>query len=55
VLPLFVRASIRYQNLVSITASIQFKFGMLIYDIKTQVKIDLGYNPLIFDRVMGLL
>jgi len=37
------------------TASIQFKFGMLIYTIKTQVKFDLGYNPLIFDRVMGLV
>jgi len=39
------------------TASIQFKFGMLIYmyNIKTQVKFDLGYNLLIFDRVMGLL
>jgi len=37
------------------TASIQFKFGMLIYIIKTQVKFDLGNNPLIFDRVMGLL
>ena len=31
------------------TALIQFKFGMLIYNIKTQVKFDLGYNP-----VMGL-
>jgi len=28
---------------------------MLIYNIKTQVEFDLGYNPLIFDRVMGLL
>ena len=37
------------------TASIQFKFYMFIYNIKTQVKFDLGYNPLIFDRVMGLL
>jgi len=37
------------------TASIQFKFGMLIYNIKTQVKFDLGYNPLILDRVMSLL
>jgi len=27
---------------------------MLIYNIKTQVEFDLGYNPLIFDRVMGL-
>jgi len=36
------------------TASIQFKFGMLIYNIKTQVKFGLGYNPLIFDGVMGL-
>jgi len=35
--------------------SIQFKFGMLIYNIKTQVKFDLGYNPLILDGVMGLL
>jgi len=37
------------------TASIQLKFGMLIYNIKTQVKFDLGNNPLIFDGVMGLL
>jgi len=37
------------------TASIQFKFGMLIYNIKTHVKFDLGYNPLIFYGVMGLL
>ena len=37
------------------TASIQFKFGMLIYNIKTQIEFDFGYNPLIFDRVMGLL
>jgi len=37
------------------TASIQFKFGILKYNIKTQVKLDLGYNPLIFDGVMGLL
>jgi len=37
------------------TASIQFKFGMLIYNIKTQVKFDLGYNPLLFYGVMGLL
>ena len=28
---------------------------MLIYNIKTQVEFDLGYNPLFFDRVMGLL
>ena len=28
---------------------------MLIYNVKTQVEFDLGYNPLIFDRVMGLL
>jgi len=27
---------------------------MLIYNIKTQVKFDLGYNPLIFYGVMGL-
>jgi len=33
------------------TASIQFKFGMLTYNIKTQVKFDLGYNSLIFDGV----
>ena len=33
------------------TASIQLKFGMLIYNIKTQVKFDLGYNPLIFDEL----
>jgi len=37
------------------TASIQFKFSMLIYNIKTQVEFDLGCNPLIFDGVMGLL
>jgi len=37
------------------TASIQFKFGMLIYNFKTQVEFDLGYNPLLFDRVMDLL
>ena len=37
------------------TASIQFKFNMLIYNIKTQVELDLGYNPLIFDGVIGLL
>jgi len=37
------------------TASIKFKFGMLIYNIKTKVKFDLGYNPLIFDGFMGLL
>jgi len=30
------------------TASIQFKFGMLIYNIKTQVEFNLAYNPLIF-------
>ena len=28
---------------------------LLIYNIKTQVKFNLGYNPLIFDGVMGLL
>ena len=27
---------------------------MLIYNIKTQVRFHLGYNPLIFDGVMGL-
>jgi len=27
---------------------------MLIYNIKTQVEFDLGYNPLIFNGVMGL-
>jgi len=37
------------------TASIPFIFGMLIYNIKTQVEFDLGYNPLVFDGVMGLL
>ena len=35
------------------TASIEFKFGMLIYNIKTQVKFDLGYNPLFFLRSNG--
>jgi len=37
------------------TASIQFKFGMLIYNIKTQVEFNLGYNPLILYGVMGFL
>ena len=37
------------------TASIKFKFSMLIYNIITQVKFDLGYNLLIFDGVIGLL
>jgi len=37
------------------SASIQFKFSIMIYNIKTQVKFDFGYNPLIFDGVMGLL
>ena len=37
------------------TASIQFKFGMLIYNIKTQVEFDLSYNPLIFDIIIGFL
>jgi len=36
------------------TASIPFIFGMLIYNIKTQADFDYGYNPLIFDGVMGL-
>jgi len=36
------------------TASIQIKFGMLIYNIKTHVEFDFGYNPLIFDEVRGL-
>ena len=31
------------------------KFGMLIYNIQTQVEFDLGYNPIIFDGVMGFL
>jgi len=26
---------------------------MLMYNIETQVKFDLGYNPLIFDGVMA--
>ena len=67
VLPLSVRSSVRpwvRPSDINIwcplnnfwkTASIQFKFGMLIYNIKTQVKLDLGYNPHIFDGVMGLL
>jgi len=42
-------------SVTPVRASIQFKFGMLIYNIKTQVELDLGYNPLIFDWVMGLL
>ena len=33
------------------TKSIQFKFGMLIFNIKTQVKFDLGYNPPIFTEL----
>jgi len=37
------------------TSSIRFIFGMLIYNIKTQVMFDLGYNSLICDGVMGLL
>jgi len=37
------------------TASIQIKFSMLKYIIKTQIKFHLGYNPLISDGVMGLL
>jgi len=37
------------------TESIRFIFGMLIYNFKTQVKFDLGYNPQIFDGVIGLL
>jgi len=63
VLPLSVRACVCLSvnkiwcplNNYLKTASIQFKFGMLIYNIKTQVKFDLGYNPLIFDGVMDLL
>jgi len=61
VLPLSVRASVRpllkfgVRSITFERLSIQFKFGMLIYKIKTQVEFDLGYNPLIFDRVMGLL
>jgi len=35
------------------TASIPFTFGMLMYNIKTQVKFDLGYNSLIFDGSNG--
>ena len=61
-LPLSVRACVRPSviktwcplNTFLKTASIQFKF-FLIYNIKTQVKFDLGYNPLIFDGVMGHL
>jgi len=33
------------------TASIQFKFGMLIYNFKTQVEVNLGYNPLFFTEL----
>jgi len=35
------------------TASIQFKFGMLMYNIKTQVEFDLGYeyNPLVLTEL----
>jgi len=59
----FVRASVR-PSVIKIkcplnnfwkTASIRFKLGMLIYNIKTQVDFDFGYNPLIFYGVMGLL
>jgi len=32
-------------------ASIRFIFGMLIYNIKTQVEFDLGYNTLIFTEL----
>jgi len=42
-------------NNFSKTASIRFIFGMLMYNIKTQFKFDLGYNPLIFYGLMGLL
>jgi len=61
VLPLPVRAFVRQSeiwcpfNNFWKTASIQFKSGMLIYNIKTQVNFDLGFNPLSFDWVMGLL
>jgi len=63
VLPLSVRA-LFHPSIIKIwcplnnfgkTALIQFKFSMLIYNIKTQVEFNLGYNPLIFDGVMGLL
>jgi len=58
---LCVRSSVRPSEIWCLlnnfwkTALIQFKFGMFIYNIKTQVKFDLGYNPLFFDGVMGLL
>jgi len=39
----------------SITFERLHRFDMLILNIKTQVKFDLGYNTLIFDGVMGLL
>ena len=63
-LPLSVLAFVRPFAVIKIwcplnnflkAASIPFIFGMLIYNIKTQVEFDLGYNPLIFDEVMGLL
>ena len=51
-----VRPSVRPLSKFGVRSiTIQFKFGMLIYNIKTQVEFDLGYNPLIFDRVMGIL
>ena len=39
----------------SIKSWCPLKFGMFIFNIKTQVEFDLGYNPLFFDGVMGLL
>ena len=49
-----VRACVRDSVRPSVI-KIQFKFGMLIYNIKTQVEFDLDYNSLIFGGVMGLL
>ena len=60
VLPLsvhsFVRPSEIWCLLNNFWKKVSIKFGMLIYNIKTQVKFDFGYNPLIFDGVLyGLL
>ena len=61
VLPLSVRPCVR-PSVIKIwcplnnfwkTASIKFKFGMLIYNIKTKVEFDLGYNPLILWQSYG--
>jgi len=56
VLPLSVRACVRASvRPLSKFGVRSITFGMLIDNIKTQVEFDLGYKPLIFDGVMGLL